>query len=262
MFSIKKLENYYHGDTCYIIGNGPSIKFMDFGSLKKFPTIVVGQVHMRYDFTKLNVKFWMCIEPWFFTPWIFRKIFWPATLPNQDLVLNYKAFIKENPNVSIIVHLSNILSLFSNNVHFLFRKFPKSFLVKNGLIGFSNFFHGSFIASISFAYFLGFKKIYLIGFDSFTLVPCRDSRFYEYGLGEISEKTYEIDKLLEFYKKVMNIVVIKHEESIHSDFESETYECHTGEVNKYKENFELMLEKDILMLHKFKEDQIKLGYNK
>ena len=101
-------------------------------------------------------------------------------------------------------------------------------------------FSGSFITTLSLAYHFGFKKVYLIGFDSFTQSTFTDIRWYEYGKLKNSYEGLKIkNSLIDLYKNKMDItsVLIEKKESI--NFKSISYEEFTGESPVYQENHKL-----------------------
>jgi len=95
--------------------------------------------------------------------------------------VNLKEMIKENPKVNFIANITDYPALkpFHSNVSYVGNKFPGG--LGNNIDNFKTM-SGSFRASISFAIYMGFHKIYLIGFD-YTFNPNGESHWYEIGKG-------------------------------------------------------------------------------
>jgi len=49
--NIKDLDNYHEGETCVIIGNGPSLKDVPLSFLDKYPTFGSNRIYLLSDFT-------------------------------------------------------------------------------------------------------------------------------------------------------------------------------------------------------------------
>ena len=59
-----KFHNYHKGESCYIFGDGPSIKWFDLNAFTDKISIITGLLHHHKDFHNLNVKYATLVEPW------------------------------------------------------------------------------------------------------------------------------------------------------------------------------------------------------
>src|SRR3990167_2434038 len=67
----KKFESLHKGESCYIFGNGPSLKYFDFKKFNNKIVIGCGGLFLHRDFDKINVKYYYEGHPFFNHPyWI------------------------------------------------------------------------------------------------------------------------------------------------------------------------------------------------
>lgn len=251
---IPNLESYvniHSGETCYILGDGPSIKSFDYLKLKKYPVICCGMQAFHKDFNHINVKYYSLIEPYLFYPdWmiISKKLHY---LKEHRIITNeFRKIIQNRKDITFFLNLSNFFAIRKKNVEYVHRfllkknkKFSKLF--NKGIDPFS----GSFNATLSLALLLGFKKVYLLGFDAFTLKQS-PYRWYEKNLGE-GIKTYNKTehKFLEPYKEDIEILNISNKGTM-CNLKNEDYFLHTGVDPKFRENHDLISEENLKLIKK------------
>ena len=51
-----KFHNMHRGESCYLFGNGSSLKYFDLDQFTDRPTIGCGQLFLHRDYSKLNDK--------------------------------------------------------------------------------------------------------------------------------------------------------------------------------------------------------------
>ncbi len=251
----KKFYNQHKGESCYIFGDGPSIKWFDLNAFSDKISIITGLLHHHKDFHNLNVKYATLMEPWVFTGQKIRGFF-NQDLPKEKLLIDdritndYRNHMKNSNDINFFVNLSNLLSIKGKNVHYLYKDFPTE---KHNIDeSFRKFelFSGSFYTSLSLAYFFGFSEVYLIGHDAWTIKPKRNIRFYEHGEGRAFANIQAHDQQLEAYKSKMEIYTISpNGKSI--NVKNVNYEDFTGKKIKYKENHDILRKKslELLSLH-------------
>ncbi len=248
-----KFKDLHKDEECYIFGNGPSIKWMDLSNFNDRISICTGQLHYHRDFEKLDSRYFLLMEPWIFTDNLTRKIFASSAqntiLENHKLIADdYLSFINRDSNKDkeFFISLSNYFHLRNSNVNFVYKNLPIK-PTKSEELAFENSFSGSFSASLSFAYYLGFKVIHLIGFDAMTLYPSVNERYYERKLEDnINYKPIK-DSLLYYLENKMDISVICHNSS--SDIlKTREYEDFFKTKAIYKENHEIISENYLNLL--------------
>jgi len=251
--SWKRFSNRHKGESCYIFGNGPSIKWFDLNQFMEKPVISTGQLHYHNNFHKLNVKYLALVEPWFFVSTMGRRLCGVSKehsnrLKDQRYIAeDYKNHIRQSPDKNYFLSLSNYLSLSGKNINYVYRGFPEIRNRTDQLLSQFDLFSGSFYASLSLAYYLGFTEIYLVGFDAWTIQPPRNIRYYEFGEGEFSDNVPGSDELLEIFKQVIDIYTIS-ADGQSSNVENINYEKYTGTPAVYKENSEIIDDHYLKML--------------
>jgi len=233
---LKKFSNLHKGETCYIFGDGPSIKWFDLSSFNDHPAISCGMMPFHKDFQSLDVRYVTLVEPWIFTP----KLFQPEVIHElNDISVEYKRFIKRTPDKEFFVSLSNRFSLTGLNINYVFRGFPEKRNHTDELLEQFDLFKGSFHASLALAHYLGFSKIYLVGFDAWTIQPARTLRWYELGEGKVFEATNFATDFLDVLKRDIDIYTIS-KEGGSKNVKNISYQDYTGMTPLFKENHELI----------------------
>jgi hypothetical protein len=236
---IGKLQNIHDGDSCYIFGDGPSIKWFDFKYFGDKPSICCGMIPFHKDFNTLDVRYCSLVEPWLFCPDWAKK----GSVHLKELTAmakNYVDVIEKHQDKSFFVNLSNTFSLTSDNIFYVNdRLYGKKGVLDPDLMAF-NVFEGSFYASLAIAYHLGFKSVYLVGFDAWTLQPALNKRWYEKGRGEEFMPTNFALDYLKVLKRHMDIYTIS-PGGKSQNVECIDYEEFTGGIKpRFRENTELM----------------------
>jgi len=233
---LEKFSNRHEGETCYIFGDGPSIKWFDFREFSNHPAICCGMIPFHKDFDKLDVRYIALVEPWMFVP----KIIQPKKLHClRQIAAEYKGRIVSLPKKEFFVSLSNRFSLYGNNLNYVYRNLPNPRNEIDKQINQIDCFAGSFHASLSLAYYMGFKKIYLVGFDAWTIQPARTLRWYEAGDGEFFQPTNFALEYLKILKSKIDIYTISNDgESC--NVKNISYASFTGKQPRYRENLDLL----------------------
>lgn len=235
---LEKFSNIHKGETCYIFGDGPSLKWFEFAEFTDHPAICCGMIPFHNDFDKLDVRYVTLVESRLFVP----KIFQPKILHElRGIAAEYKRLIYYLRDKEIFVSLTNRLSLTGKNIHYVYRRLPERDNQTDGLLNEFDCFGGSFYASLTLAYYLGFKKIYLVGFDGWTIQPARALHWYEMGEGEFFQPTNFATDFLDILRKEIDIYTIAYDgQSCNTKLID--YETYTGKAPVYKENTELLSE--------------------
>lgn len=235
--SLKKFKGVERGASCYIFGDGPSIKFFDLKSFKDKPGICCGMIPFHKDFYELNIRYVTLIEPWFFSP-----DFAPKKSDVKDtriIMAKYLEIIEANPHREFFVNLTNFPILRGANINYVLQTLPGEGRLIKGLGSSFNPFQGSFHAVLSLAYYMGFSEVYLIGFDAWTVQPSKTSRWYEKGEGLIFKtENFAIDFLDEIKKKMDIYTISAYGDSV--NVKNISYSNYTGQPLVFRENYQLM----------------------
>lgn len=241
---LEKFSNRHDGETCYIFGDGPSIKWFDFSEFSNHPAICCGMIPFHKDFDKLDVRYIAMVEPWLFAP----KLFQPRILHClRQIAAEYKCRIASLSGKEFFVSLSNRFSLSGKNINYVYRNLPNPRNEVDKQINQFDCFAGSFHASLSLAYYMGFKKVYLVGFDGWTIQPARALRWYELGEGEFFRPTNLATEFLDTIKTEVDIYTISYDGQS-SNAKNISYETYVGKLPIFKENYSLLSEHYLTVL--------------
>jgi hypothetical protein len=235
---IQKFEGLHDKGTCYIFGDGPSIKWFDLSNFRDHPAICCNNFLFHKDFSELDVKYYAIVPPWLFCPWWMKR---NKTIINLQSIANeYRKVIKERQDIQFFVHLSNIITLNFKNVNFLYKSLPLKCKQSAG-DDFSaiNPCSGALQATLALAHYFGFSKIYLIGFDGWTIQPARALHWYELGKGEFFEPTNFGANFLNVFQREADIYTIS-ADGQSCNVKNISYESYTGKPPVFKENHELL----------------------
>jgi len=240
MFNLNKFKDIHKGEACYIFGDGPSIKWFDLAEFADKIGISCGSIPFHNDFKSLSVKYHLLVEPWFYCPsWIQRHQYLKDFKP---LVKIHKETMKEYKDKEFFINLSNFPWILGLNITYVHRTLIPRNSKLHKVKEVKDPFGGSFHATLSLAYLMGFSKVYLVGFDAWTIKPLRTRRWYELGKGEIfkvDDNDIELD-FLNILKENMDIyTILPHEKNFSSNVKGLSYSEFTGKNALYKENHQL-----------------------
>ena len=173
--TLGKYKNEHIGETCYIFGSGPSIKYLDLTDYQDNIGIASNWLVFHKDFDKLNIKFITEIDPFSLSPF-FNSIFKNKKMNNQFKHQFTRYFLQRvcKSNSILLTNITNlgikIYTEFDNKkIIFVNDGFPfKSYNNHNNircLSKQSQYMDGTLKFQINLAIFLGFKNAILIGHD-------------------------------------------------------------------------------------------------
>jgi uncharacterized Rossmann fold enzyme len=250
---LDSLEGLHRGESCYIFGDGPSIKWFDFSKFDNLPAITCGMIPFHREFRLLDARYHMMVEPWLFCPpWIQPHLYLRQLKPIADA---QRRIIESNRDVNVFVHLTNRLSIGGRNVNYVFRTLGSTHRSLDRALREFNLFSGSFHATLAMAYYLGFAKVYLVGFDAWTIEPARTLRWYERGNGEPFERTNYATQFLAVLQQEIDIHTIT-VSGTSPNVTSVSYEAHTGAQPMFRENTDLLDRKYLDALATFPEYRV------
>ena len=171
-----QFKNRHAGETCYIVGNGPSLKNMELSVFSDHISIGLNLLCLHNDYRLLNIPYHVLAEPFFFYPYV-KNPFIDRYQPNVLGRLFLQA-MSRHPDIALFTSLSNIFGPRSNNTYYLYhfghRQPDKSFFQMNTQF---SCMAGSFYAGVGLAINMGFKKAILVGCD-YLLSPSSIGHFY------------------------------------------------------------------------------------
>ena len=235
---IHRFKDAHRGESCYLMGDGVSIKHFDLAAFSGKITIPCGLIPFHNEFHKLDVSYLLLIEPWWFYPYIWTTSP-PIKIIGNDIQKVYrKEIIDRYPEKEFFTNLSNYLTLRRPNITYMFRDLYDDRLPDNFITHRIDVFAGSLRASILMAIYMGFDHCYLVGYD-YTHVPSRSLHWYEKGQGVFYHHENYNKDFFEIAKEFIDITTITLDGT--SDFiNAVTYKEHTGREPIYRENTELL----------------------
>ena len=244
-----KFHNIHEGESCYIIGNGSSIKYFDLEQFGDRISIGSGILFLHNDFSKLDVKYYYTGHPFFYYP------YWTnphsKKFERNKIGAMYRENIMRNNQIEYFISLSNCFGIRGNNIHFVhhfdsyFDK-TKFYLDKK-----FTYINGSLSAMLGIALYMGFDEITLVGCD-YTWKPRHHGHFYEFGKRpdkNVSEIYAEQFLLAASENANISTITITNEYTGQL-IPSITYKDHTGKELCYKENYEIIRSADLIKLDK------------
>jgi hypothetical protein len=243
-----RFKGAHKGESCYLFGDGNSIKYFDLNNFSDKISIPCGFLPFHNDFHVLNVPYALLIETYYFYPFArFNRV----AVPPQKVCINhiqreYRKQIQKNSEIEFFISLTNYPVFFKSNITFVYRDIPDNSLEKDYISNKFNCYKGSLRAQIMLAIYMGFDHVYLVGHD-YTHSPARSHHWYEKGYGVITPMDDFSKDFLEYAQKFINITTITtNSESVNLDYVKYNEFC--GDKLKYKENTEILKEKYLNVL--------------
>ena len=244
---VKKFYKIHNNESCYIFGDGVSIKEVDLTLFSNKVSISTNNFILHKDLKSLNNPYCVINAPFLFSPFFGYPKESKTHLNNMAKV--YKTLINENSQTNYFINLSNYPFIRNKNIFYTFNNIPDDRLTNNFIGNRIDTSSGVLRHSIMMAIYLGFDHIYLVGCD-YTHSPSFSRHWYEKGRGVLVEqKNYQKD-FFEIAKEFIDITTITIGGT--SEFiKSVTYKEFTGKEPGYRENTELVDDKYLKILSLF-----------
>lgn len=233
-----QFKGRHKGETCYIVGNGASLKNMELDAFSDHVSIGLAFLCLHNDFRSLNIPYYVLPEPCFLYP--FRRNSYSRQFQENTTGKLLKTVLSQNSDITLFTSITNIFGSGLENTfyfyHFGNRQANRK--VCDICRAFS-FVTGSLHAGIGVAINMGFKKAILVGCD-YTFTPCGDGHFF--GLGPpVRSNRYEniYERLFAESANLIDLEVITDiGESRWLPYQD--YESFTGRKIQYRENIEIV----------------------
>jgi hypothetical protein len=249
---IKKFQNSFQGQECYILGDSAQIKYYDLSLFDDKPMFCFNVSYMHLDLKKRNKPiFALTVEPFYFIKDRIKRIKNTLLLKKTPINMAYYThkYIVSN-KIDFIMSLTNLMSFFRNRTYSIFLQLPNDMFTS--IIRKTNYKWnaGVFQASIALAIFMGFKKVTVIGvsYHSNSVIY----RWFHKGLGTSipsesdrhlnpnSSNSIQLIEYFEVAKKFIEIEILTPKENDESTlFKNISYTNYTGRELNYRENIEI-----------------------
>ena len=186
----------HQGQTCYIVGNGVSLNYMDLSLFNEYPAIGINCLFLHKDYSRIDLQYMVFPESFGLYPMI-RNTY---NNKYQENILGKMAVkaIQEYPNVTWFTSLTNVLAgLPMKNVryHYHFgQREPSSDFID--LCGKFSFMKGGLHAALGLAVAMGFSRLLLIGCD-YLHNPTIGGHFYSLPLSSEGDSRNIYSNLLD-----------------------------------------------------------------
>ena len=173
----KRFKNLHSGESCYIFGNGASLKYLDLRKFNDRISIGCNSLFFHSDIHELNLKYYYMGHPF-----LFYK-YWKNHYKNKyqkNLIGSlYQKKIQFGSRIEYFVSLSNYFGIKGKNINYLhhFDHRFSDFESVDLSCSFSTM-DGALDGMLGMAIYMGFKDIILVGCD-YLNSPVKPGHFYE-----------------------------------------------------------------------------------
>jgi len=239
-----RFKDVHKGKSCYLFGNGSSLKYYDLKLFNDKASIGCGALFTHKDFKDLNLKYCYVSHPLFFYK------FWKNPYSKRYEKNKVGAFYRKNmaffPEKQYFTSLSNYYGIQGDNINYVYHFGQRDEVSgDNQMDEVFSMMEGSMSGMIGVALYLGFTDITLVGCD-YTFFPKMHGHFYERGPEKRTEGPAFQGKFLNFIKDKVTIRTITPNEEFRGDeLPSMTYKALTGVDPVYKDNNKILSEADL-----------------
>jgi hypothetical protein len=245
-----RFKGIHKGESCYLIGNGASLKYYDLKKFNNRKIIGCNGLFLHSDFNSLNVDYYYTGHPYLYYP------YWRNSYKNKiernNLGSLYKRKILQNNDVIYFTSLTNLFGLRGKNI-FYFHHFGKQFKSFD-----SSNLHKYYLSvsdalggMLGLAIYMGFSRISLLGCD-YAFSPKAIGHFFDYGkFPDVFDETPNNENIYREAEKFLDLEVVtpNHDYKGHI-LPDITYRELTGDDECYKENYQIVSKKDLISLSK------------
>jgi len=244
----RKFENRHAGQSCYVLGNGASLKGMDLARFSDRISIGCNSLFVHQDFNQLDCRYYFLPAAFLFHR--YRKYYgsWQRNYMG-DL---YRKKVLAHSAVSFFTSLSNWVGLRADNLYYTHHFGSRAWdFGRASVDGHFSFMQGGIYAMIGLAFFMGFESITLVGCD-YAFSPRYGSHFFEKGLGQKIEDEEEIygGDFFSDCSKVLNLSIVVPDHIESKLMPRLEYSAYAKKPFRYRENTEIVARQDLEVLSK------------
>lgn len=252
----KQFKDIHKGESCYIFGNGSSIKYYD---LKKFNdriSIGCGALFTHKDINEIDLKYYYISHPLFF--YNFWKNPYSKKYEKNKVGYFYRRKIKKHNDIKYFTSLSNFFGIKGKNINYVYHfGQANKLIIGNQMDRIFSMMTGSLPGMIGMALYMGFEEITLIGCD-YTSGPKKNSHFYEFGEETDFNKKHDIyyGEILSSASQVSNLNTMVVDNTYKGEVIPSVSYSEIKNTNPiYKENNQIISSNDLFIL-----DSLKMTY--
>lgn len=233
-----KFKNRHRGETCYIFGNGASLKNMELSAFSDHVSIGLAFLCLHNEFRLLNIPYYVLPEPFFLYPC--RRNSYSKKIQENLQGKLLKKILSKHSDITLFTNISHLLATGLENTFYFYHFGNRQTNIKLcDISGIFSFMRGSLYAGIGVAINMGFKKAILVGCD-YCFTPCGDGHFYAAGPPVRSDRYENVyQKLFQEVGNLIELSVIT-DGRVSQWIPYQTYEHFTGKKMRYLENVEIV----------------------
>jgi hypothetical protein len=242
----RKFKDRHRGESCYIFGNGASLKSMDLAKFGDRISIGCNSLFAHKDFAKLDCRYYQIPAPFLFYP--YRR--WYGRVRTNHIGHLYRGKVKQHRRTHFFTSLSNRLGIAGENIsfthHFGSTRWDLDRVAMDGVF---SFMAGATYAMIGTALYMGFTSVVLVGLD-YTFTPRHNSHFFEAGSGTVDTVPNSAEYgegLLTACQDRLDLTTIT-PDRVTSKVKHVPYSLFTGAAEHYRENTEIVDAESLMRL--------------
>jgi hypothetical protein len=141
---LRQFKNKHLGEDCFIIGNGPSLNKMDLAPLAKYHTFGQNKIFLIYDKVNLNLSYLVSVNPLVI-----------EQSARQFEAMECPIFLSYTASKGVVANRPHIHYLHTLNLWSFYEDISQPVCEGNTVT----------FVSMQVAYYMGFKRVFLIGVD-------------------------------------------------------------------------------------------------
>lgn len=250
----KAFKNKHLGETCFIFGNGGSLKYYDIDSLPDNPSIVCSYALIDNRLKQLSIKYYALTDSYLLYPFLYNT--YPHVRKfqiNKVKQIFWDSIRGCNKDIRIFTSLTNIYASFFKRLNMnFFHHFGRKESNSYDLSGDFSTCHGALDLMLGMAQYMGFSKAIVMGCD-YMGTPTMLGHFYSDDEPHYASECHE-EAFSHFRQRVkavgkdIDTLIILPEGVISPDFNYDSYENYFGLEKNYRNNFDFIDQKYIELL--------------
>lgn len=243
----KRFKNLHKGQSCYLVGNGVSLKSMDLGRFGDKIAIGCNSLFVHKAFGKLDCRYYQIPATLTFYP--YRSYY--GKLQRNYIGDLYRKKVDENRHINFFTSLSNIFNMRGKNIYYTHHFGSRDWNLDNcAMDGIFSFMAGGTYAMLGTAIYMGFESAVLVGMD-YTFTPRQSHHFFEKGRGFVHKEADNVyGELFEALRNRIDLVTIVPNGMQSSLLKYVEYEKYTSSPSTYSENTEIIDTESLAYLNK------------
>lgn len=242
-----KLRNLHQGETCLILGNGGSLRYLDFSKLKGIPTIGCTYSLLDRRAMQLDLKYMVFTDPYELMPVRYNRL--TKTFQTKFYAPLFKSQIKEYRHITFFSSLTNVYAHFFRPGNLFYFNYRPKKSMDHDISGDFSYTDNALHIMIGVAKYLGFKKVILLGCD-YLGEPKLEGHFYAYRKPAVGETDLPFCEKAKKITEGLDVIFVSLKGIQSPVFESAPFSEYFGGQENYLENTDIVDEKYLRLLRR------------